>query len=328
MLAAVDSAAWTVTPADAGQPLAGFLRARTGRPWREVKRLIGSGKVFLDGAPARVEGLRLRGGQSVELRMSAPRPRERPEGPAPEALELVHEDAHLVVIDKPAGISSVPYEEGEERSAMDLVYARWRAQGRKDARGLLKVHRIDKVTSGLLVYARSEHARVALDRLFRRHAIERAYLALAEGDVPPGTIDQPLVKDRGDGLRWVARAGQTPRKEAITHVEVLERLPAAEPRPGSAGAGPCRATLCRVTLETGRTHQIRIHLAANGHPLLGEHVYARDWFQRGAPLLPAPRLMLHATLLGFPHPVSQAPLRFERPPPPDFQAVLAALRSA
>lgn len=317
----MDAETWSVSAAEQGQPLAAFLRARTGKPWREVKRLIGTGKVFLDGAPAREEGARLRGGQEVALRMSAPRPKATPAGP--DSLEVVFEDAHLVVIDKPAGINSVPYEEdpsepGAARSAMDLVYARWRAQGRKDARGLQKVHRIDKVTSGLLVYARSEHARVALDRLFRRHAIERAYLALAEGSVAPGTIDQPLVKDRGDGLRWVARPGQTPRKDAVTHVDVLERLPAA---------GPTRATLCRVTLETGRTHQIRIHLAANGHPLVGEHVYARDWFQRGAPLLPAPRLMLHATLLGFPHPVSQAPLRFERPPPADFQTVLANLRA-
>jgi 23S rRNA pseudouridine1911/1915/1917 synthase len=277
-----------------------------------VKRLIASGKLFLDGAPAREEARRVAPGQAVELRMSAPRPRAEAPGPPPSALEVVYEDPHLVVIDKPVGISSVPYEEGEERSAMDLVYARWRAEGRKAAHGLQKVHRIDKVTSGLLVYARSEHARAALDRLFRRHDIERAYLCVAEGRVEPGTIDRPLVKDRGDGLRWVARPGQTPQKEAITHVQVLERLRGA--------------TLCRITLETGRTHQIRIHFAAAGHPLLGEHVYARDWVNRGAPLLPAPRLMLHATALGFPHPVSGAPLRFERPPPPEFEAVVAGLR--
>ena len=302
---------WSVAAADAGQALAAFLRARTQKPWREVKRLIGTGKVFVAGAPAREEGRRLATGETVELQMAAPRPRPRLEGPAPEALRIVVEDTHLVVVDKPAGISSVPDRPGEERTAVELVRALWRKQGRRGNEPLHKVHRIDKPTSGLLVYARTEHARAVLDQRFRAHAIERAYLCVAQGVVPAGTIDRQLIVDRGDGLRWVARPGQT-GKDAITHVEVLEALRGA--------------TLCRVTLETGRNHQIRIHLAASGHPLLGEHVYQRDLANAGAPLLSAPRLMLHAALLGLPHPVSGAPLRFESPAPPDFQAVVAALR--
>lgn len=307
---------WSVPP-PGGEALAAFLRAHlTGRSWRDVKRLVATGKVWVDGVPERVDGRRLRAGETVELRASAPRA-ARPGG----GLRIVFEDTHVVVVDKPAGVSSVPFAPDDAterapaphaapRSAMDLVREVWRRERRRPS-PLLKVHRIDKPTSGLLVYARTEDARRALYKLFRAHGAERTYLLVAHGQVASRTIDAALVKDRGDGLRGVARrAGEG--KRAVTHVRALEALDGA--------------TLCEARLETGRTHQIRVHLAEAGHPLVGERVYVRDHQQAGRPLLESPRLLLHAATLGFPHPLSGRPLRFEAAPPPDFAAVVERLR--
>jgi 23S rRNA pseudouridine1911/1915/1917 synthase len=173
------------------------------------------------------------------------------------------------------------------------------------------VQRLDKLTSGILVFSRTFAAKKHLGNQLRQHTMQRRYLALAHGDVVPGTIRTHLVEDRGDGLRGSApeslRAGQL----AITHVERIERL---------AGA-----TLVSCRLETGRTHQIRIHLSERGNPLLGEAVYVRGF--PGA-LIPAPRLMLHAAELGFAHPEDDRPMFFEDPPPADFEETLARLRRA
>lgn len=302
---------WLVPSPDDGQAVSGFLKAQLPqRSWREIKRLVDTGKVFVDGAPVRNPGARVGRGQRVELRMSAPR-----RAPAGGGLRIVHEDTHLVVVDKPAGVPSVPPppERQAERgpaSAMDLVREVWRAQKRRPS-PLYKVHRIDKPTSGLLVYARTEDARRELYKRFRAHDVERTYLLVAHGRVETGTFDAPLVKDRGDGLRGVARRpGEG--KRAVTHVRALEALP--------------QATLCEARLETGRTHQIRVHLAEAGHPLVGEEVYVRDRRDAGAPLLPSPRLLLHAATLGFVHPITGRTLRFESPLPADFRAALDALR--
>ncbi|MCO5169300.1 MAG: RluA family pseudouridine synthase [Planctomycetes bacterium] len=307
---------WTVAP-PGGVALAAFLRAHlTGRSWRDVKRLVETGKVFVDGVPERSPGRRLSPGQGVEVRASAPRTPRQGLG-----LRIVFEDTHVVVVDKPAGVSSVPFAPDDAterapgphaapRSAMDLVRAEWRRERRRPS-PLLKVHRIDKPTSGLLVYARTEDARRALYKVFRAHGAERTYLLVAHGQVTSRTLDAPLVKDRGDGLRGVARRPDE-GKRAVTHVRAVEAL---------AGA-----TLCEARLETGRTHQIRVHLAEAGHPLVGERVYVRDHQQAGRPLLESPRLLLHAATLGFPHPITGRPLRFEAALPPDFLAVLERLR--
>lgn len=309
---------WEAGAPDAGGALGAFLKARLpDRSWRDVKRLIETGKVFVDGAPERSAGHRLPAGARVELRMSAPR--HPPKG---RGLRIVHEDTHVVVVDKPSGISSVPFvpDDATERrsdrepgSAMDLVREVWRRERRRPS-PLHKVHRIDKPTSGLLVFARTEEARRALFRRFRAHDVDRTYLLVAHGTVASRTIDADLVKDRGDGLRWTAREGQQPRKRAVTHVRALEALRGA--------------TLCEARLDTGRTHQIRVHLAAAGHPLVGETVYTRDWQAAGTPLLPAPRLLLHAATLGFEHPVTGERLRFEARPPAEFEAAVAALRAS
>ena len=281
-----------VGPGDAGQALAAVLRRGLGGSWSQVHALIATGKVFVDGRRAESAGQRLAAGQQIEIRMRAPRPRD-----AAMEVRIVHEDAQVVVIDKPAGISTVPYEAREVGTAMDRLREAWRRQGRAASKVALHVvHRIDRDTSGLVVFAKSKRAEVALGAQFRAHTIERRYLCVAHGTVGFRRVESRLVRDRGDGLRGSTRV---PRqgKRSVTHVELLELR--------------ARGTLCAVRLETGRTHQIRIHFAEMGHPLIGETVYIRDWLRAGHQPIESARLMLHAEVLGFTHPVSGQALRFE-----------------
>jgi 23S rRNA pseudouridine1911/1915/1917 synthase len=293
--------AWTVD--EPGVTLAAFVRARTQVPWSVAKRQVAAGQVFVDGACATAIDRRLAVGQVVELRRHAPRPHD----PEREGV-LAHDDPHVVVIDKPAGVNSVPYDERESGTAMDLIRGAWRRAGKPATSVALHiVHRIDRATSGLLMFAKTKKAELGLAAQLRAHTIGRSYLCVAHGAVPSQRIESFLVEDRGDGLR-----GSTSRrdqgKRSVTHVEARQALH--------------HATLCEVRLETGRTHQIRIHLAEAGHPLVGEQVYIRD---HPGPLLTASRLMLHAATLGFDHPVTGARIELSSPPPPDFVAVLERL---
>jgi 23S rRNA pseudouridine1911/1915/1917 synthase len=300
---------WILDVAAAGKTVAAVVRDRAGEPWSVVKKWVETGKVALDGTTVTAIDHRVRGGERVEVRLAAPRPRD----PTREA-ELVFDDAHVVVIDKPAGISSVPYDDRETGTAMDLIRGAWRRMGRRAVETpLIVVHRIDKATSGLLMFAKSKRAELGLGAQLRDHSCERMYLCVAHGALSSRTIESYLVTDRGDGLRGAARHANQ-GKRAVTHVTVRERLRGA--------------TLCEVRLETGKTHQIRIHLAEAGHPLAGESVYIRDYTEAGNALLPAPRLMLHAATLGFAHPVTGEPLRFESPMPPEMAAWIAAQRAA
>jgi 23S rRNA pseudouridine1911/1915/1917 synthase len=298
---------------EGGVTVAAVVKAQTGEPWSKVKRWVESGKVFVDGAVVVAVDHRVARGQAVELRLAAPRPRD----PMREAT-IVYDDAHVVVIDKPSGISSVPYQERrvvsarsrELGTAMDLVRAAWkRIAGRASTDVPLHVvHRIDRATSGLLMFAKSKKAEVGLAAQLRAHAVARSYTCVAHGTVASRRIESRLVEDRGDGLRGsTAHANQG--KRAVTHVTAVEALRGA--------------TLCTVTLETGKTHQIRIHLAEAGHPLVGETVYVRDY--RG-PVIAAPRLLLHAATLGFDHPITGARVELCAAPPPDFLSVVDRLR--
>lgn len=296
---------WTVdTP---GLTLAAFVKARAGVPWSVAKRHVSTGKVFVDGERVTAIDHRLAAGQQVEVRMAAPRPRD----PEREG-ELVFDDAHVVVIDKPAGISSVPYEERETGTAMDLIRGAWRRMGRQATTVPLHVvHRIDRATSGLLMFAKSKRAEVGLAAQLRSHAMERTYLCVAHGAVTSRRIESYLVADRGDRLRGsTMHVGQG--KRAVTHVEAREALRGA--------------TLCAVRLETGKTHQIRIHLAEAGHPLVGETVYIKDYEAAGLRPIASPRLLLHAATLGFVHPVTGERVALSSPLPEDFTAVLDRLR--
>lgn len=286
--------------------LAAFVKAKAGVPNSVAKRQISTGKVFVDGACVTTIDHRLAAGQQVEVRQNAPRPRD----PEREGV-LVYDDAHVVVIDKPSGVNSVPYEDREGGTAMDLIRGAWRRMGKPATTVPLHVvHRIDRATSGLLMFAKSKKAELGLAAQLRAHAMERTYLCVAHGAVTPGRIESYLVADRGDGLR-----GSTTRhdqgKRAVTHVEVVRPLR--------------HATLCAVRLETGKTHQIRIHLAEAGHPLVGEPVYIRDYEAAGGKLLTSSRLLLHAATLGFEHPITGEHVALSSPLPPDFLAVLARL---
>jgi 23S rRNA pseudouridine1911/1915/1917 synthase len=297
---------WTVEESEGAVRLAAFVRSRAGgEPWARVKQWIGTGKVFVDGRVETNPGALLAPGRVVEVRQAAPRPRD-----PSVSVRIVHDDSQLVVIDKPAGISSVPYEPKEKGTAMDLVRDAWR---RMDKGGshlpLHVVHRIDKATSGLLVFAKSKSAERGLGLQFRDHSIDRLYLCVAHGQVTPGRIESLIARDRGDGLRGASKSGQG--KRAVTHVAVRQALR--------------RATLCEVRLETGKTHQIRIHLSERGHPLVGEQVYTRDYLARGGSVIDSPRLLLHAAELGFVHPSTGERLMFESALPPDFTAVLRTL---
>lgn len=278
-------------------------------PWAQLRRLIETGKVALDTAAVLDPATITRAHQRVEIFLNAPRPASRSRLPS-EAIVFV--DAHLVVVRKPAGINSVPYEPGERGTLQELVRA-WlnrsaRARGDRTTGDLGVVHRIDKETSGLLVFTRTLLAKRHVANQMRFHSTERRYLALVHGRVTRRTIESNLVANRGDGLRGSTRS-EGVGQHAITHVEPLEHLGAA--------------TLIECRLETGRTHQIRIHLSEAGHPLVGERVYNRGF---DGPQLQAPRLMLHAAVLGLTHPVTQKLLRWEDPMPEDMRAVYERLR--
>jgi 23S rRNA pseudouridine1911/1915/1917 synthase len=300
---AVPAGGFTLDDADAATTLAAALRRRLpGRSWNEVRRLCETGKVFVDGAKIVDPAARVRPGQALTIDMNARRPHAVVAG-----FRIVHDDAHLVVIEKPQGVSSVPYERKETGTAMDLVRDAWRHGGRRaTATPLYIVHRLDKDTSGLLCFAKTRLGERGLHTIFQRHEATREYLAIAEGQVESRRIESYLIADRGDGIRGSTRH-RDQGQHAVTHVEALASLRGA--------------TLCRVRLETGRTHQIRIHLSEAGHPLVGETVYVRDLLRAGRTPLPAERLMLHAATLGFVHPVTGARLDFRCEPPPDFVAI-------
>ncbi|HTA20608.1 MAG TPA: RluA family pseudouridine synthase [Polyangia bacterium] len=303
--------------ADAGTTLAAALRKRMpGRSWNDVRRLVETGKVRVNGDVVVDAAVRVNAGARVTLSMTAPRPRAEIAG-----FRVAFEDGHVIIIEKPSGVTSVPYERKDTGTALDLIRAHWRRAGKRaTTTPLYTVHRIDKDTSGLLCFAKTRLAERALHDVFQRHTARREYLAVAEGAVDSRRIESTLVADRGDGIRgsangrW-ARAGLTgDGQRAITHVTALRRLRAA--------------TLLRVRLETGRTHQIRIHLSEAGHPLVGETVYIRDLLRAGGQPLPSPRLMLHAATLGLPHPVTGEPIDLRAAPPPDFLETLEALGGA
>jgi len=266
-----------------------------GSSWNEVRRLITTGKVSVDGDVVTDPLVPVASDAALAVRLARPQRRALPQA----ASWILHSDSQVVVVDKPSGIASVPEEEGDERSLDRLLTRALRSTSKGGGGQLFVVHRIDKETSGVLVFARTAVARDALKQQFRFHTTHRRYLALCVGEVQSGTIRTRLVKDRGDGKRGSTNNAQLGR-EAITHVTALQHSPGA--------------TLVQCRLETGRTHQIRVHLAEAGHPLYGERVYV----PKGMALPAAPRLMLHAAELGFAHPATGEQLRFSSPLPRDF----------
>jgi 23S rRNA pseudouridine1911/1915/1917 synthase len=288
----------TVPPEAAGERLDVFL-ARTAGSRAAAQRLIAAGRVLVDGEP-RAKRHTVAAGERVTVA-----PAE--EAPAPEVPDapyaVAYEDEHLLVIDKPAGVVVHPAR-GHEAGTLAQALA-GRVAGGEDPRRAGIVHRLDRDTSGLLVVARTEAAHAALKEQLRRREITREYLALVEGRpaARAGTIEAPLGRDRRVRTR-ISTDTDEPRP-AVTHFEVERPL---------AGF-----TLLRVRLETGRTHQIRAHLLAIGHPVAGDREYG------GAGRLGLERQFLHAERLAFAHPASGDALDVRSPLAPDLRAVLDTL---
>jgi 23S rRNA pseudouridine1911/1915/1917 synthase len=279
----------------AGERLDAFLAGPLGSR-AKAQRLIDDGRVRVDGE-ARTKSHRLEGGEHVVVEESEPPPADD-RGDAP--FEVRYEDDHLLVVDKPAGVVVHPAR-GHRTGTLAQALA-GRAAGGPDAWRAGIVHRLDRDTSGLLVVAKSEEAHRRLRALMKARAIEREYLALVEGRPPArtGTIDAALGRDRRERKR-ISVDTDAPRV-AITHFTVEEALP--------------QATLLRVRLQTGRTHQIRAHLQAIGHPVAGDPEYGhRD-------LYGLERQFLHAARLAFDHPLQSGRVEVTSPLPTDLAAAL------
>ncbi len=313
MSSPANTSLFVLEEADQGLTIAAVLRKRLQISWSEAKNLCETGKVFVGKDRILDPAKRLKVGGVVEVRMNAKAPLSKEATKAVGA--IMYEDAQLIVVNKPSGISSVPYERGETGTAMDLIREAWRAQNRPaTSTPLYVVHRIDKDTSGLLMFAKTKSAEIFLQQLLRKHEIDRKYICVAHGKVIDQKIETYLIKDRGDGLRGSVKnpEGRPDARRAVTMVKALEYLHGA--------------TLCEVRLETGKTHQIRIHMAERGYPLVGETVYIRDYLNHGNEPIESSRLLLHAQTLGFPHPSTGETMQFSQDPPENFQQEVRHLR--
>lgn len=294
--------------------IAAVVRQQTGVPWSRARSLCIEGRVTIDGERCVDPATRVTPDRVVAVHPTAPRLEK---GPLARGTIVFH-DRDVVVVNKPTGMLSVADEAGNRDTLVDHVRTLLRrmAGGGADVK-LGVVHRLDRETSGLMVFTRTAAAKRILAAQFREHTVERVYHAIAHGAVAAARVETFLILDRGDGLRgshgrWRAAVGGPPpgARRAVTHVRPIAEL---------AGA-----TLVECRLETGRQHQIRIHLAELGHPLVGERVYIRDY---GHPPIQAPRPMLHARTLGFTHPERAHRLVFECEPPDDFAATVESLRT-
>jgi 23S rRNA pseudouridine1911/1915/1917 synthase len=291
----MEGADLVVGPEAAGRRLDVFLAPVAGSR-AAAQRLIDAGLVLVDGAvvPKRHA---VAAGERVVVRR-APEPGEPPVADAEFA--IAYEDEHVLVVDKPAGVVVHPARGHRQGTLVQALAGRVAGGDDPERPGI--VHRLDRDTSGLLVVARSEAAHAALKAQLARRELVREYLALVEGRPPArsGTIDAPLGRDRR--VRTRISTDTEEGREAITHFEVERALP--------------EDTLLRVRLETGRTHQIRAHLLAIGHPVAGDREYG------GAGRHGLARQFLHAARLAFPHPLRGDAVDVRSPLPPDLEAAL------
>lgn len=323
-----------VTAETVGQTLVGALRMwMPERSWSQVRQLIRSRRIQINGNLSLDEGRRLTENEVVKLlaHSVAPPPRE-------DDVKIRFADQHVVVVEKPAGVTTLRHSEEQEwpsrrrqlQPTLDELLPRVLARrestratrapqrkGREPQRTkppvVRAVHRLDRDTSGLMVFARTVDAERHLVHQFRKHTIHRAYLAIVHGEITePMTIESNLVRDRGDGRRGSTTLPNVGQR-AVTHVRPIEQLG--------------KYTLVECRLETGRTHQIRIHLSEHGHFVCGDKVYCQPLFKK--PLVDrsgAPRLALHAAELGFVHPHSGKQVDFHMDLPRDLAEFLGRLR--
>lgn len=322
--------------AEAGGTLAAYLRQQLHLSWAAAEKLIRGRRVTIHGNLCRDAARRLKAGDVVKL---LDLPAAVP--PGPRDVRIVYLDDALVVVDKPSGITTTRHHEeagwpAKRRQAQPTLdellpavigrhLASRAARTRRERRSagdppkpkrtppVRPVHRIDRETSGLLVFARTVPAGRILAEQFRQHATQRRYLAVVVGRVGEGTIRSHLVRDRGDGRRGSSDEGRG--KRAVTHVRPVEHF-------GDA------YTLVECRLETGRTHQIRIHLAESGHPVCGERVYSAPSHMAAADHSGAARVALHAAELGFVHPVSGDRVHYAAALPSDLTRLIDRLAAA
>jgi 23S rRNA pseudouridine1911/1915/1917 synthase len=284
----VPSRTFDVDPAETGERLDRLAARRFGLSRSHVQRLIEQHLLLVDGKEV-LPSYRVRGGESIEAQIPE-------EGPSTEDIPVpvIFEDEHILVVDKPAGLVVHPGAGNPSGTLVNALLNRG-IEGGADLSRPGVVHRLDRDTSGLMVLAKGEPAYSRLVQMMAARQVERMYRVLAEGTGLPrtGTIDSPVGRDPENPTLMAAGLG----KPAVTHFEVLTETAAH--------------TMLRVRLETGRTHQIRVHLAAIGHPVYADPLYGRA--------VPASRLWLHAERLSFEHPVGGWALEFHSEIPEDLQ---------
>lgn len=297
----------SVPPEAKGERLDQFLHRQVPTLSRSrLQELIQAGSVLLDGRPTK-PSIKLKGGESLAYEI--PAPRELAVAAEAIPLAVVYEDADLIVIDKPQGMVTHPAPGAWEGTLVNALLAHCRdlsGIGGVARPGI--VHRLDKDTSGLLVVAKSDLAHQSLSAQIALRTAKRQYLAVVHGTLPTeaGSIEAPIARHPSERIKMAVVPGGRP---ALTHWRMLEAFR--------------EASLVEVTLGTGRTHQIRVHMAHLGHPVVGDPVYgpkARLAFRLEGQAL-------HAFRLSFDHPVSGERLEFEAPPPERFSALLRYLRS-
>jgi 23S rRNA pseudouridine1911/1915/1917 synthase len=326
-----------------GQRLDRVLAAHVAELSRSrLKALIEAGTVTIDGATIRDPSHRVKSGAAIALDVPPP----QPAAPAAETIPLnvVYEDADIIVIDKPSGLVVHPAAGHWTGTLVNALIAHCGESlsgiGGERRPGI--VHRLDKDTSGLMVVAKNDRAHRRLAAQFAAHGrdgrpFERGYLAFVwdAPDRPRGTVDRPIDRHKSVRTRMAIQEGG---REAVTHWQLIERFRTSKGTQKAKGKADSAASLLACTLETGRTHQIRVHLASIGHPLLGDGVYGTG-FRSKAALLPQAaqvalkdlgRQALHAHMLAFEHPVTGKLMRFRSELPPDLARLhgkLAASRA-
>jgi 23S rRNA pseudouridine1911/1915/1917 synthase len=301
-----EPAAWDVSPDEAGERIDRYLAAvLAGEASRsQVQDWIRAGLVRVNGKPVK-PNCRLEAGDMLEVTMPEPEPEELEPEPIP--LDIVYEDRDVVVVNKPRGLVVHPAPGHQRGTLVNALLYHCRdlsGVGGKIRPGI--VHRIDKDTSGLLMAAKNDQAHQRLSEQLKAHAVVRKYTAVVQGIVPHdrGTIDAPIGRDPRDRKKFAVNPKSG--KPAVTHFAVLERFR--------------EHTLLELSLETGRTHQIRVHMSYAGYPLEGDPLYGR----RRKALMDGQAL--HASTLGFRHPASGEPMLFEAPLPEDMERLLGMLR--
>jgi len=298
---------FAITSEDAGKRLDIWLTSKLGDYSRSyVERLVEQGNVTVGGKTVKA-GYKLKDGDIVQVSVPGPKPLEVEAEDIP--LDIIHEDEDIIVINKPRGMVVHPAA-GNYSGTLVNALLKHCSGSLSDINGVIRpgiVHRIDKDTSGVLVIAKNNNAHSVLSHMLKEHDINRTYIAVAEGIVPAdrGKIDAPIGRHPVDRKRMAVNLKSGRR--AVTHFRVLERFKSA--------------TLLELRLETGRTHQIRVHMSYIGHPLVGDTVYGRKKQKYGFE-----GQALHAAVLGFVHPGTGEYVEYSAEPPQEFMDLVEKLR--